>query len=113
MEEEIINFLLNCGFSPKHYGYRYLKMAIQFFIQSNLDVRCLGENLYSKLSNDENGKSKKTIEKNITCAIEWAYLRGDVEYLGKNEMFSENDRGRPTNNEFIALASNKIVYGGE
>lgn len=111
MEEAIINFLLKCGFSPKHYGYRYLKKAIQYFILSNLDVRYLGDSLYSKLSDDEMGKSKKTIEKNITCAIEWAYLRGDVEYLNKNDMFSENDRGRPTNNEFIALASNKIVYG--
>ena len=113
MEQKIVKFLLSCGFSPKHYGYRYLKKAVLYYILSGLDVRSLGETLYKRLSKEEGGKSYKTIEKNITCAIEWAYLKGDVSYLSVNEMFGENERGRPTNNEFIALAGNRIAYSLE
>lgn len=110
METEITNFLLQCGFSPKHYGYKYLKRAIKIYIDNKLDVRMLGGRMYEILSVMENGKSPKTIEKNITSAIEWAYLKGDVNFLEKNDMYGFNDRGRPTNNEFIALAAAKLAY---
>ncbi len=110
MEEQIYEFLSSCGFSPRHCGYRYLKRGISHYIQNQFNPNSLGINLYKMLSSDEGGKSTKTIEKNITCAIEWAYLKGDVEFLEKNYMFGDNDRGRPTNNEFIALASNRIIY---
>lgn len=110
MEAEISRFLLQCGFSPKHYGYKYLKRAIAIYIDNGLDVRMLGGRLYRLLSVMENGKSQKTIEKNITSAIEWAYLKGDVDFLEKNDMYGFNERGRPTNNEFIALAATKIAY---
>ncbi len=110
METEISKFLLQCGFSPKHYGYKYLKNAIKIYIDNKLDVRILGSKLYSLLSDMEGGKSPKTIEKNITTAIEWAYLKGDVDFLEKNNMYGFNDRGRPTNGEFIALAANKLAY---
>ncbi|MCQ2400169.1 MAG: sporulation initiation factor Spo0A C-terminal domain-containing protein [Clostridia bacterium] len=111
MEREIADFLLLCGFSAKHLGYKYLKKAIAIYVESGMNVNCLGKNLYLSLSEDENGKSDKTIEKNITSSIEWAYLKGDVDFLEKNDMFGNNDRGRPTNNEFIALAATRIEYG--
>lgn len=111
MEIEIAKFLLQCGFSPKHYGYKYLKKAISIYIENGLDVRFLGGKLYDLISLMENGKSQKTIEKNITSAIEWAYLKGDVSFLEKNDMYGFNERGRPTNNEFIALAAIKLAYG--
>lgn len=99
-----------CGFSPKHYGYKYLKKAISIFIEKGLDVRNLGGSLYERLSQVESGKSKKTIEKNITSSIEWAYLKGDVKFLEKYDMFGGSDKGRPTNKEFIALAATRIMY---
>lgn len=110
METDISNFLLQCGFSPKHYGYRYLQKAIRIYIANGLDVRILGSELYEFLSMLEGGKSPKTIEKNITTAIEWAYLKGDMNFLEKNDMYGFNERGRPTNSEFIALAATKIAY---
>lgn len=110
MEEKIFKFLLRCGFSPKHYGYRYLKIAIKYYIERELDVRYLGDKMYSMLSKKADGKSKKTIEKNITTAIEWAYLKGDVHFLEKSNLFGSFDKGRPTNSEFIALAANYILY---
>ena len=110
METEIAKFLLRCGFSAKHYGYKYLKKAIAIYIGNGLNVRFLGGRLYSMISLTENGKSIKTIEKNITSAIEWAYLKGDVDFLERNNMYGYNDRGRPTNNEFIALASIRLAY---
>ncbi len=113
MEQEIANFLLECGFSPKHYGYRYLKKAILYYVNEGMDVRLLGRRVYNFLSISEDCKAIKTIEKNITCAIEWAYLHGDVKFLSKYHLFGDNERGRPTNNEFIALASNCIVYGNK
>lgn len=111
MEERIANFLLRCGFSPKHYGYKYLKKAILLFIESDFDVRILGQKLYAQISLQENDKQIRTIEKNITCAIEWAYLKGDVDFLESEGMFSSRELARPTNNEFIALSANKVYYG--
>lgn len=111
MEKEIADFLLLCGFSAKHLGYKYLKKGISIYTSSGMNVNYLGKNLYSILSKEENGKSDKTIEKNITSSIEWAYLKGDIDFLEKNNMFGSNERGRPTNNEFIALAATKICYG--
>ncbi len=80
------------------------------YIINGLDVRILGSPLYEILSVIANDKSPKTIEKNITTAIEWAYLKGDMDFLEKNDMYGFNERGRPTNGEFIALAATKIAY---
>lgn len=110
METDISNFLLQCGFSKKHCGYQYLHNAIMIYIINGLDIRILRSPLYEILSVIENEKSPKTIEKNITTAIEWAYLKGDMDFLEKNDMYGFNERGRPTNSEFIALAATKIAY---
>ncbi|MFI3166776.1 MAG: sporulation initiation factor Spo0A C-terminal domain-containing protein [Bacillota bacterium] len=104
MEEKICKFLLTAGFKQKHRGFEYIKYGIHKFIDNNYNPKVLGGALYHELSTI-NGKTSKTIEKNITCAIESAYLRGDMEYLGLMGLIFDNQRGRPTNSEFIATSA--------
>ncbi len=103
-DKDIDNFLICAGFKTRHRGFGYIKYAMKKFQQNNFDSRVLGVTLYKELG-VLYSKTPKTVEKNITCAIESAYLRGDMEYLSDMGLIFDNMRGRPTNCEFIATST--------
>ncbi|MFI3128689.1 MAG: sporulation initiation factor Spo0A C-terminal domain-containing protein [Bacillota bacterium] len=103
-DKDIDEFLMLAGFKKRHRGFDYIKYAIIKFCESNYDSRVLGVSLYKELAN-VHGKTAKTVEKNITCAIESAYLRGDMDYMCEMGLIFDNMRGRPTNCEFIATSA--------
>ncbi len=103
-DTDIDEFLISAGFKKRHRGFGYIKYAMNKFADSNYDSRVLGVALYKELAS-LHGKTAKTIEKNITCAIESAYLRGDMDYLSEMGLIFDNMRGRPTNCEFIATSA--------
>lgn len=103
-EDKIFDFLISAGFKKRHRGFGYIAFAMNKFLKCNCDSRVLGIALYQELAS-MNGKTAKTVEKNITCAIESAYLRGDMEFLSEMGLIFDNLRGRPTNSEFIATSA--------
>lgn len=111
-DKDIDEFLMLAGFKKRHRGFGYIKYGMNKFCESNYDSRVLGVSLYKELAS-LHGKAAKTIEKNITCAIESAYLRGDMDYLCDMGLVFDNMRGRPTNCEFIATSAVNLSLKGD
>ncbi|MCR4925820.1 MAG: sporulation transcription factor Spo0A [Clostridiales bacterium] len=94
---------------PAHIkGYQYLRQAIILSINDNEMMESVTKVLYPTVA-----KIFKTtpsrVERAIRHAIEVAWDRGDVDVLSSYFGYTiQNQRGKPTNSEFIAMISDKL-----
>lgn len=94
---------------PAHIrGYQYLREAIILSIQSSEMISSVTKVLYPTVA-----KTFKTtpsrVERAIRHAIEVAWDRGDVDVLSSYFGYTiQNERGKPTNSEFIAMISDNL-----
>ena len=94
---------------PAHIkGYHYLREAIILSIKNSDIVNSVTKLLYPTVAKTY-GTTASRVERAIRHAIEVAWDRGDLDVL--NSYFgytSQNERGKPTNSEFIAMISDKL-----
>lgn len=95
---------------PAHIkGYRYLREAIMLTVKDQSLFCSVTKTLYPQIAaNFETTPAR--VERAIRHAIEIAWSRGDVETL--NSFFGctiQSSRGKPTNSEFIAMISDKLI----
>ena len=94
---------------PAHIkGYQYLREAIILSIEDAEMISSVTKVLYPTVA-----KTFKTtpsrVERAIRHAIEVAWDRGDVDVLSSYFGYTiQNQRGKPTNSEFIAMISDKL-----
>ena len=94
---------------PAHIrGYQYLREAIILAVKNDEMIRSVTKVLYPTLA-----KTFKTtpsrVERAIRHAIEVAWDRGDVDVLSSYFGYTiQNERGKPTNSEFIAMISDNL-----
>ena len=94
---------------PAHIkGYQYLREAIILSIEDTEMISSVTKVLYPTVA-----KTFKTtpsrVERAIRHAIEVAWDRGDVDVLNSYFGYTiQNQRGKPTNSEFIAMISDKL-----
>lgn len=94
---------------PAHIrGYQYLREAIILSIQNSEMISSVTKILYPTVA-----KTFKTtpsrVERAIRHAIEVAWDRGDVDVLSSYFGYTiQNERGKPTNSEFIAMISDNL-----
>lgn len=94
---------------PAHIkGYQYLRQAIILSINDSEMMESVTKVLYPTVA-----KVFKTtpsrVERAIRHAIEVAWDRGDVDVLSSYFGYTiQNQRGKPTNSEFIAMISDKL-----
>lgn len=94
---------------PAHIkGYQYLREAIILSIEDSEMISSVTKVLYPTVA-----KTFKTtpsrVERAIRHAIEVAWDRGDVDVLSSYFGYTiQNQRGKPTNSEFIAMISDKL-----
>jgi len=94
---------------PAHIkGYQYLREAIILSIEDTEMISSVTKVLYPTVA-----KTFKTtpsrVERAIRHAIEVAWDRGDVDVLSSYFGYTiQNQRGKPTNSEFIAMISDKL-----
>ena len=94
---------------PAHIkGYQYLREAIILAVNDDEIMNSVTKLLYPTVA-----KTFKTtpsrVERAIRHAIEVAWDRGDVDVLNSYFGYTiQNDRGKPTNSEFIAMISDKL-----
>lgn len=94
---------------PAHIkGYHYLREAIILSVKNSEIINSVTKLLYPTVA-----KSHKTtasrVERAIRHAIEVAWDRGDIDVLDAYFGYTiQNDRGKPTNSEFIAMISDKL-----
>ena len=94
---------------PAHIkGYYYLRDAILLKLDANAKIESVTKQLYPTVAK-KNGTIATRVERAIRHAIEVAWDRGDVEVLNSYFGYTiHNQRGKPTNSEFISMIADKI-----
>lgn len=108
LEIEITNIIHEIGVPAHIKGYHYLRDAIIMVAE---DIELLGavtKELYPAIAK-LNKTTPSRVERAIRHAIEVAWNRGRLETI--NNLFGytvQNDKGKPTNSEFIAIIADKL-----
>lgn len=108
MESEITNMLHEIGVPAHIKGYQYLRYAIYLVIDDIGILNRVTKALYPEIAIKFNTTPNR-VERAIRHAIETAWERSDFDTI--NSMFRytiRNDKGKPTNSEFIALLADKL-----
>lgn len=94
---------------PAHIkGYHYLREAIILSIKNGEIMNSVTKQLYPTVAKN-NSTTASRVERAIRHAIEVAWDRGDIDVLNSYLGYTiQNDRGKPTNSEFIAMISDKL-----
>ena len=94
---------------PAHIkGYHYLREAIILSVKNSDIINSVTKVLYPTVAKNHSTTSSR-VERAIRHAIEVAWDRGDIDVLNSYFGYTiQNDRGKPTNSEFIAMISDKL-----
>lgn len=94
---------------PAHIkGYHYLREAIVLSITNSEFINSITKILYPTVAKKHNTTSSR-VERAIRHAIEVAWDRGDIDVLNSYFGYTiQNERGKPTNSEFIAMIADKL-----
>lgn len=94
---------------PAHIkGYQYLREAILLSVDDDEMINSVTKYLYPTVAK-KFGTTPSRVERAIRHAIEVAWDRGDVDVLSSYFGYTiQNQRGKPTNSEFIAMISDRL-----
>lgn len=94
---------------PAHIkGYNYLRESIILAIKDVNIINSITKTLYPTVAKEHSTTSSR-VERAIRHAIEVAWDRGDINVLNSYFGYTiHNNRGKPTNSEFIAMISDKL-----
>lgn len=94
---------------PAHIkGYHYLREAIILSVKNTEVINSVTKILYPTVAK-KHSTTPSRVERAIRHAIEVAWDRGDLDVLNSYFGYTiQNERGKPTNSEFIAMISDKI-----
>lgn len=94
---------------PAHIkGYHYLRDAILMSVKDGEVINSVTKLLYPTVAKKHKTTSSR-VERAIRHAIEVAWDRGNVDTLDSYFGYTiQNDRGKPTNSEFIAMIADKL-----
>ena len=94
---------------PAHIkGYHYLREAIILSVKNSEIINSVTKLLYPTVAKTHKTTASR-VERAIRHAIEVAWDRGDIDVLNSYFGYTiQNDRGKPTNSEFIAMISDKL-----
>lgn len=108
LEEKITKIIQDIGVPAHIKGYLYLRESINIVIN---DIEYLGavtKELYPAVAEKFNTTPSR-VERAIRHAIEVAWNRGNLESIDQIFGYTvNNNKGKPTNSEFIALISDKL-----
>lgn len=94
---------------PAHIkGYHYLRESIILSVQQPDIINSVTKQLYPTVAKTY-GTTSSRVERAIRHAIEVAWDRGDIDVLNSYFGYTiHNERGKPTNSEFIAMIADKL-----
>ena len=108
LEAMITEILHQIGVPAHIKGYHYLREAIILSIKNSDIVNSVTKLLYPTVAKTYHTTASR-VERAIRHAIEVAWDRGDLDVLNSYFGYTiQNDRGKPTNSEFIAMISDKL-----
>lgn len=108
LEIEITNLIHEIGVPAHIKGYQYLRDAITIVVE-DMDILCaVTKELYPMIAK-MNNTTPSRVERAIRHAIEVAWNRGRIETIDALFGYTvKNDKGKPTNSEFIAIIADKL-----
>lgn len=108
LEIDITNIIHEVGVPAHIKGYQYLRDAILMVVEDMDMLGAVTKELYPAIAQNNNTTPSR-VERAIRHAIEVAWNRGKLETI--NTLFGytvHNDKGKPTNSEFIAIIADKL-----
>ena len=109
MESRVTAIIHDVGVPAHIKGYQYLREAILIAVDDMDVINAVTKVLYPAVAK-KFGTTASRVERAIRHAIEVAWDRGDLETLQKYFGYTVNGaKGKPTNSEFIALISDRLV----
>lgn len=108
IELKVTEILHEIGVPAHIKGYHYLRDSIIMSVEHPEVINAVTKQLYPSVAKKYETTSSR-VERAIRHAIEVAWDRGDVDVLNSYFGYTiHNDRGKPTNSEFIAMISDKL-----
>lgn len=108
LTSKITNMIHEIGVPAHIKGYHYLREAILICVQNEEMISAVTKLLYPEVAKHFNTTASR-VERAIRHAIEVAWDRGDIDVLNSYFGYTiHNERGKPTNSEFIAMLTDKL-----
>ena len=108
LEYMITDIIHQIGVPAHIKGYHYLRESIMLSVKNGEIINSVTKLLYPTVAKKHETTSSR-VERAIRHAIEVAWDRGDIDVLNSYFGYTiQNDRGKPTNSEFIAMISDKL-----
>ena len=108
MEEQVTEVIHRIGVPAHIKGYQYLRTAILLTLNDGELVNSITKVLYPTVAKMYQTTASR-VERAIRHAIEVAWDRGDLDILNSYFGYTiQNERGKPTNSEFIAMISDNL-----
>lgn len=108
LEVMITDIIHQIGVPAHIKGYHYLREAIALSVKNSEIINAVTKLLYPTVAK-KHGTTASRVERAIRHAIEVAWDRGDIDVLNSYFGYTiQNERGKPTNSEFIAMISDKL-----
>lgn len=108
LETQVTKILHKIGVPAHIKGYQYLRTAIIMTVENNNLINSVTKILYPSVAKAYETTSSR-VERAIRHAIEVAWDRGDLDVLNSYFGYTiQNERGKPTNSEFIAMISDNL-----
>ena len=108
MEAQVTKIIHQIGVPAHIKGYQYLRTAILLTIKDSDIINSVTKILYPSVAKQYQTTTSR-VERAIRHAIEVACDRGDVDTLNSYFGYTiQNNRGKPTNSEFIAMIADNL-----
>lgn len=108
LEIDITNLIHEIGVPAHIKGYQYLRDAITLVVNRMEYLNAVTKELYPAIA-AINNTTPSRVERAIRHAIEIAWNRGKLETLENLFGYTvQQDKGKPTNSEFIAIIADKL-----
>ena len=108
LEKEITGIIHEVGVPAHIKGYQYLRSAIALVVEDMDLLGAVTKELYPAIAKI-NSTTPSRVERAIRHAIEVAWNRGKIETIDRLFGYTvQNDKGKPTNSEFIAIIADKL-----
>ena len=108
IEAQVTKIIHQIGVPAHIKGYQYLRTAILLTINDSDIINSVTKVLYPSVAK-KYATTTSRVERAIRHAIEVAWDRGDVDTLNSYFGYTiQNNRGKPTNSEFIAMIADNL-----
>jgi two-component system response regulator (stage 0 sporulation protein A) len=108
IEAQVTRIIHQIGVPAHIKGYQYLRTAILLTVKDSDIINSVTKVLYPSVAKKYQTTTSR-VERAIRHAIEVAWDRGDVDTLNSYFGYTiQNNRGKPTNSEFIAMIADNL-----